>query len=378
MILDFTPDQRLFHSTTKDFLERTAPVAAVRELADSGGGFDRDWWRRGAELGWTALLVPEELGGGSVSGSPVTELTIVAEEMGRACAPGPLTTTSAVLAGLARAGDRFAAAIEAIMSGETVASWAFYRPGRGLSLDHASLSARAEPDGEGYRLSGEVDRVESGDQAGVFLVTAGSPGGPVQLLVPADSPGVTVTPTWTLDVVRRTARVGFADVAVPPDAVVQRGAEAAAAVEAQLQIAAALAAAEMAGAADRTFEFTVQWMFDRYTFGRPLASYQALKHRMADNKTWLEACHATVSAAARALDDDPAEAAEAVSAAKSFVGAKAPVIIQDCVQMHGGIGVTWEHDIHLYLRRATLDRALYGTPEEHRRRITDLLDRRAA
>ncbi|XVQ14539.1 acyl-CoA dehydrogenase family protein [Spirillospora sp. CA-255316] len=376
MILDFTPDQRLFHSTTRDFLERTAPVATVRELADSGGGFDRDWWRQGAELGWTALLVPEDLGGGSVSGAPVTELAVVAEEMGRACAPGPLTTTSAVLAGLVRAGDRFADAIAAIVSGETVASWAFYTPGRGLNL--AAFSAQAEPDGDGYRLSGEVDRVESGDQADVFLVTASSPGGPVQLLVPADSPGVDVTPTWTLDVVRRTARVSFTGVAVPPDAVVHRGAEAAAAAEAQLRVAAALAAAEMAGAADRTFEFTVQWMFDRYTFGRPLASYQALKHRMADGKTWLEACHATVSAAALALDDDPAEAAEAVSAAKSFVGAKAPMIIQDCVQMHGGIGVTWEHDIHLYLRRATLDRALYGTPEEHRRRITDLLDRRAA
>jgi alkylation response protein AidB-like acyl-CoA dehydrogenase len=378
MILDFTPDQRLFHSTTRDFLERTASVATVRGLADSGGGFDRDWWRQGAELGWTALLVPEELGGGSVSGSPVTELAIVAEEMGRACAPGPLVTTSAVLTGLVRAGEPFAGAIAEIVSGDTVASWAFYRPGRGLPADHTAFSARAEPDGDGYRLSGEVDRVESGDQADVFLVTAASPEGPVQLLVPAGSPGVEVSPTWTLDVVRRTARVSFTGVTVPAEAVVHRGAQAAAAVQAQVRVAAVLAAAEMAGAADRTLEFTVQWMFDRYTFGRPLASYQALKHRMADNKTWLEACHATVTAAAQALDDDPAEAAEAVSAAKSFVGARAPMIIQDCVQMHGGIGVTWEHDIHLYLRRATLDRALYGTPEEHRRLITDLLDRRAA
>ena len=376
MILDITPDQRLFHSTTRDFLERTAPIGTVRALAESGGGFDRDWWRRGAELGWTALLVPEEFGGGSVSGSPMTELAIVAEETGRACAPGPLITTAAVLTGLVRAGDRFAEAVEAVMSGACVASWAFYRPGRGLDL--AAPPVRAEPDGGGYRLSGVADRVESGDQADLFLVTADSPGGPVQLLVPADADGVAVTPTWTLDIVRRAARVEFTGVAVPSDAAVHRGADAAAAAEAQLRIAAVLAAAEAAGAADRTFEFTVQWMFDRYTFGRPLASYQALKHRMADGKTWLEACHATVSAAAAALDDDPGTAAEAVSAAKSFVGDKAPTIIQECVQMHGGIGVTWEHDIHLYLRRATLDRALYGTPEEHRRRITDLLDRRAA
>ncbi|MGW1029466.1 acyl-CoA dehydrogenase family protein [Streptomyces sp. NPDC002577] len=376
MNLDLTPDQRLFQSTTREYLDKTVPISKVRALADSGLGFDRDWWRRGAELGWTAMLVPERLGGGTVSGSPMGDLVIVAEEMGKTCAPGPLTTTSAVLTGLVRTGERFADIIASIMSGETVAAWALYEPARGLDL--TAPGPRAEPDGEGYRLSGTADRVESGDQADVFLVTARSPDGPVQLLVPADAPGVAVTPVWTLDVVRHTAQVDFTDVALGPDAVVQRGTQAAAAAEAQLHVAAALATAEMAGAVDRTLEFTVQWMFDRYSFGRPLASYQALKHRMADNKTWLEACHAIASAAARSLDEEPERAAETVSAAKSYVGAKAPVIVQDCVQMHGGIGVTWEHDVHLYLRRVTLDRALYGTPEEHRRRITDLLDRSAA
>lgn len=376
MNLDLTPDQRLFQSTTRDYLDRSVPISTVRELADSGIGFDRAWWRQGAELGWTAMLVPERLGGGTVSGSPMADLVIVAEEIGRTCAPGPLATTSAVLTGLVPAGERFAGVIASIVSGETVAAWACYEPGRGF--DWATFGCRAEPDGAGYRLSGATDRVESGDQANVFLVTAQSPDGPVQLLVPADALGVTVTPVWTVDLVRHTALVTFADVVAGPDAVVHRGTEAIDAVEAQLRVAATLAAAEMAGAVDRTLEFTLQWMFDRYTFGRPLASYQALKHRMADNKTWLEACLATASAAARTLDEDPVGAAEAVSVAKSYVSAKAPVIIQDCVQLHGGIGVTWEHDLHLYLRRVTLDSALYGTPAEHRRRITDLLDRTAA
>jgi alkylation response protein AidB-like acyl-CoA dehydrogenase len=374
MDLELSPDQRLFRSTTRDYLDNSVPISKVRELSESAVGFDPGWWRDGAELGWTAMLVPERFGGGTVSGSPMADLAIVAEEMGRSCAPGPLITTSAVLTGLVRAGDRFADVIASIVSGETIASWASYEPARGFG----SYGVRAQPEDGGYRLSGETDRVESGDQADVFLVTAGSPDGPVQLLVPADAPGVSVTPVWTLDLVRQTALVSFADVVVRPGAVVHSGAEAVAAVESQLDVAAALAAAEMAGAVDRTFEFTVQWMFDRYTFGRPLASYQALKHRMAGNKTWLEACHATASAAARALDEDPAGAAEAVSAAKSFVGVKAQAVIQDCVQLHGGIGVTWEHDIHLYLRRVTLDSALYGTPEEHRRRITDLMDRSAA
>lgn len=376
MDVDLTADQRLFHSTTRDYLEKSAPLGRVRELADQALGFERDWWRRGAELGWTAMLVPESLGGGSVSGSPVVDLAIVAEEMGRACAPGPLTTTSAVLTGLVRAGEPFADPIAGIVAGESVAAWAVYEPGHGW--DPAPPGTRAEPDGDGYLLTGVKDRVESGDQADLFLVTAAAPDGPVQLLVPADAPGVTVTPVWTLDLVRRTAQVSFEGVRVGADAVVQRGAAAAEAVEAQLRVAATLATAEMTGAVARSFDFTVQWMFDRYSFGRPLASYQALKHRMADNKTWLEACHATTSGAAHAIDEAPERAAEAVSVAKSYVGAKAPVIVQDCVQLHGGIGVTWEHDLHLYLRRVTLDRALYGTPEDHRRRVTDLLERSAA
>ncbi|MCU1659913.1 MAG: acyl-CoA dehydrogenase domain protein, partial [Pseudonocardiales bacterium] len=112
---------------------------------------------------------------------------------------------------------------------------------------------------------------------------------------------------------------------------------------------------------------------DRYSFGRPLASYQALKHRVADMKMWLEASHGTTAAAARAVQDRGPEAAELVSVAKSYVGQRATDIIQDCVQMHGGIGVTWEHDIHLYLRRATVDRVTWGTPAEHRERLATIL-----
>ncbi|WP_067680669.1 acyl-CoA dehydrogenase family protein [Nocardia miyunensis] len=369
-------DQLLFQTTTREFLDRTAPIPVIRELADTATGFDRDWWRRGAELGWTAMLVPESLGGGSVSGRPLTELALVAAEFGHACAPGPLIPTSTALSGLVAAGDRFAEVIGEIVAGDLIAAWALYEPRHGLEL--APGQTRAEPDGEGYRLTGCKDRVEAGDTADVLLVTAQGPDGPIQLLVRTDAPGVTVTPTWTLDLVRRTARIEFDDVAVGAEAVVQHGESASAAVQSQLHIAAALTAAESTAATRRAFDATVEWMFDRYTFGRPLASYQALKHRMADNKTWLEACEATSRAAAAAIDDSPLTAAELVSVAKAYVSGKAPVIVQDCVQIHGGIGVTWEHDLHLFLRRVTLGRALYGTPEEHHRRITDLLVRSAA
>lgn len=372
---DPTADQRFFQLTTRDFLAETVPIATVRALAEAGTGFGRDWWRRGAELGWTAMLVPERLGGGSVSGHPMTELALVAEELGRGAAPGPFVTTSAALAGLAGADDRFAEIVGAIVTGETIATWAVYEPGMGFAPITGSVTGtRAVSSGDGFRVDGVKDRVEAADQADLFLVTATSDDGPIQLLVPADAPGVTVSPSWTVDLTRRTARVEFDDVIVRADAVTHTGADAVTAMRAQAGAAALLTAAESAGAADRALTSTLTWLFERYTFGRPLASYQALKHRMADNKTWLEACRATAFAGAAAWDAGAPETAEYISIAKSYVGAKAPVIAQDCVQLHGGIGVTWEHDLHLFLRRITLGRALYGTPEEHRRHITDLLD----
>ena len=127
--------------------------------------------------------------------------------------------------------------------------------------------------------------------------------------------------------------------------------------------------AEMVGAAQRTFDFTVEWAFDRYSFGRPLASYQELKHRFADMKTWLEASHALADALARAVQTGAPDAAETASAAKSYLGDHLVALVQDCIQIHGGIGLTADHDIHLFLRRVTVDRASYGTPAEHRQRI---------
>ncbi|MGH9080735.1 MAG: acyl-CoA dehydrogenase family protein, partial [Acidimicrobiales bacterium] len=127
--------------------------------------------------------------------------------------------------------------------------------------------------------------------------------------------------------------------------------------------------AEMAGAIDRVFEFTVAYASDRYSFGRPLISYQALKHRFADMKTWVEAALATAGAAARSVESGSKSATELISVAKSYIGERGPAILQDCVQLHGGIGVTWDHDLHLYLRRVMVDATQLGTSREHRERV---------
>jgi alkylation response protein AidB-like acyl-CoA dehydrogenase len=373
MDFDLTADQKLFRATTREFLEKEMPLTRVRELADSGIGFEPDWWRRGSELGWNAMIVDPAAGGDSISGEGLVDACIVAEEMGRLVSPGPLLGANVVAAALseaANAGDH-AEVIAALMAGEAVASWAAYEPRRGWSP--LTPTVQATPEGSGYVLSGVKDRVDCGDQADYFLVTAAGPDGLAQFIVPAAAPGVTVTAGQSLDLVRRYARVDLAEVRLPATSVVSPADGAEAAVNRQVQIAVALQCAETAGAVQRVFEFTVQWAFDRYSFGRPLASYQALKHRFADMKLWLEACQATASAAAHATARRAGDADELASVAKSYVGQRATDIIQDCVQMHGGIGVTWEHDIHLYLRRATVNRTMFGTPGEHRRRLADIL-----
>jgi alkylation response protein AidB-like acyl-CoA dehydrogenase len=227
--------------------------------------------------------------------------------------------------------------------------------------------------GDGFVLTGTKAPVEAGAEADVLLVTARTGDGLTQFLVPATTTGITFAPMESLDLVKRFASVHFDGVAVPASSVVGSVGSAAVDVERQLQVALVLQAAETVGATDRVFEFTVEYAFDRFSFGRPLASYQALKHRFADMKLWLEACHATATSAAQAVQAQTDRAAELVSVAKSYIGDHATEIIQDCVQMHGGIGVTWEHNIHLYLRRATLNRGLYGTPNDHRERLAALL-----
>jgi len=158
-------------------------------------------------------------------------------------------------------------------------------------------------------------------------------------------------------------------VVVEPSAVVGSAAETASLIDRQSQLAQVLQCAEVVGILQTVFDFTVQWALDRHTFGRPLASYQALKHGFADMKLWLEACRATTAAAVADVAARSPGAGLSASIAKSYVGEMAGRVVQACVQMHGGIGVTWEHDLHLYLRRVTLYRSMFGTPEEHNLRV---------
>jgi alkylation response protein AidB-like acyl-CoA dehydrogenase len=238
------------------------------------------------------------------------------------------------------------------------------------------LTLRISFDGGDAVISGIKRPVESAGQAAHLLVTGRGDEGLTQVLVPSDAPGLTIEPMKSVDLTRRFSVVTFDDVRVPASALVGAPGRAAEQVERQLQIAAVAQNAEAVGAMQTAFDMTVAWAFDRYSFGRPLASYQEIKHRFADMLSWLQASHAINDAAAAAVDARSTEAAELVSAAKAFVGEYGTELVQDCVQLHGGIGVTFEHDLHLYLRRVTLSRTLYGTPADHQQRIADVVESR--
>jgi alkylation response protein AidB-like acyl-CoA dehydrogenase len=371
--LELSDDQQLFVETTRRFLETESPITVVRALHDSPEGFDRDQWRRGAALGWTALLVPEEQGGGSVGGDGLLDVVLVAEEVGRRIAAGPLLPVNVVADAVARAGSapQREQVLPALVAGDAIATWAFAEASG--TWDAAGVALTATPSDGGWILDGTKSFVQDAAVADWFLVTARTGEGLTQLLVPAGTAGVTVTPLESLDLVRRFGEVTFAGARLPGDALLGVPGGAAADVERQLQVALVIQNAETVGATERVFEFTLEYARDRVAFGRPIGSYQALKHRLAEMKTSLEGCFATATTSAKAVAAGDGDAAELVSVAKAYIGDRAPAIIQDCVQLHGGIGVTWEHDLHVYLRRVAQNAALYGSPRQHRERIATLL-----
>lgn len=367
MQLHLDDDQSLFVETTRRFLADTSDIPTVRALADTDRGFDADWWANGAQLGWTSVLAPERMGGGGVSGGPVSDLAQIAFERGRVVAPGPFASVNAVVAALASSGGHDGL-LTRLIDGSSVVTLAASE--RGVRWLGPGLTTSYSMAGDGVEVTGEKITVESGPVAEAFVVLAAGSDGDRLVVVPADADGVEVAARRSPDLVRRFADVTFRDVRVSGDAVLDvEHAE----LERVLDIATVLQLAETVGALDRVLEFTIEWASDRYSFGRPLNSYQELKHRFADMTLWLEGSKATVTEAAEAFATQPDRVGEYVSAAASYVHQHGPELVQDCVQMHGGIGVTWEHDIHLYLRRVTLNSLTCGTVADHRERLASMI-----
>lgn len=373
MNLNLSADQEHFLDTTRRFLNAESPLSLIRDSYELADGFTPQWWHQVTELGWTMLAVPETLGGISLSGHKAQDLAIVAEAMGNAVAPGPFCSTVLPLHALSHADrpESFAAVIAEVLAGEHMLAWAFGEPQN--NWDSAGFTSCLQRDNSGWLLSGVKAYVEAGAQADSLLVTASSQDGLCQLLLPARTAGVRIVPCRSLDFVRRFATVYFDDVRIDDDWLVHRPATGSTAAEQQLTLALLLQCAETNGIVECAMNMTMEYMQDRYAFGRVIASYQALKHRLADMALHLHSCMAITDAAITSFDRQQADAYHLACVAKTYVAVKATEIMSDLVQMNGGIALTWEHDLHLYSRRVAVNRALYGTPEHYALRVQQQL-----
>jgi alkylation response protein AidB-like acyl-CoA dehydrogenase len=365
--IDLSEDQELFRQTTARFIAERSPMATVRAMADDPKLRDANIVSAAGELGWFALFVPDKFGGGSISGVPLSDAAIVAEERGRTVQPGPFVSTNVVALALVEAGqlelqNRW---LPSLATGEAIGAWAI-SDGSGAP---AAGALRVRRTATGLELSGRAGLVAEGNTADLLLVTAVSDSGEiVHCVVPVDAAGVETTRLESLDLTRQFVTASFTGVRLGKEAVLET-ADPAMLLDRLIDVAATLCVAESVGAMTRLIEITVAYAKDRTAFGRPIGSFQALKHLLADASFCVEVSAAAASAAAAAVSDRSPAASEIASIAKAYVGDAGVAVAQACQQVHGGIGFTWEHDLHFYLRRLAVDRIMYGDPSWHRERI---------
>ena len=355
-----TDDQRAIQDAAQDFLgSATGPDARAAAL-DGEAGWDVALWRTlGAELGFAGLMVPEAFGG---SGLGAVEMALVLEEVGKALPVVPLFETAvvSVAAILAAASeDQKGALLPAIASGETIAVPAWAR--------HDEPAPRFA-DGATPTLSGAVRFAPFVQAADVLVVVCGGDAGSSLIALPATTPGVSIERHASLDPTRPLSTVRFEAVAVEPDWILGEAGGVGPAIQQAWTIAAGLLAAELTGVAEYSLASTVDYARQRVQFGRAIGSFQAVKHTLADMMVQVEAARSAMLYAAAALDLDRTgdEAVEAASIAKAWCGDAANHCSGEAIQLHGGIGFTWEHPAHLYFKRARASSALFGTPARHR------------
>ena len=369
----FTEEQEALRRTVRQFLASAAPPTRVRAAMATEVGYDAETWRRlGAELGLASLIIPEEHGGAGLG--PV-ELAAVMEEMGRAllCAPFFSTVclaTSAILLAATDAQKR--ELLPAVAAGSTTATLACTEAnGR---WDARTVEAVAAREGGDYLLTGEKSFVVDGHSADLLLVAARLPGtagdaGVSLFAVPAGAAGVTRRVLPTMDMTRRQASIRLDRVRVP--ASMRLGAEGSAwsALQDTLDLACVALSAEQVGGAERCLDMAVDYAKTRVQFGRPIGSFQAVKHTCADMLVRAESARSASYHAAWALATGAPDRKAAAALAKVYCSEAYFFCAAENIQIHGGIGFTWEHDAHLYFKRARASEGLLGDPAYHREAV---------
>jgi alkylation response protein AidB-like acyl-CoA dehydrogenase len=364
LYFDLTDEQQAIRSTAREFLAARYKSERIRELAESEHGFEPSDWEEMAELGWPGLALPEEWGG---QGLGIVDLAVLFEEMGYALAPSPLLSTTVAGLALATNGtdqqrERW---LRPLAAGEARGTIALFDAGTPATIGGFEMEARA--DGDGVVLDGEKVLVMNAASADFFLV-ATSDGR--RHLVERGTDGVNISAEKSIDLTRRLYSVNFDGVRVDAEATLDGGQEDYLPV---LWRACVAIAAESTGVAQRTMEMAVEYAKDRQQFGRPIGAYQAVSHRCAQMLLETENSRSAVYGAAWAADAEPDSLPLAASMAKAYAADAGWRVPDASIQVHGGIGFTWEHDLHFFLKRGKANAATFGDARWHRERVADLV-----
>jgi alkylation response protein AidB-like acyl-CoA dehydrogenase len=366
MDFSFTSDQQLLKNSARAFLDEHCKPAAVRLLWDDPRGESDTMWKEMAQLGWLGLALPEAYGG---SGLGMVESAILLEELGRAACPGPYWPTALAAAAIESAGTEAQKKrwLSAIATGDARATLALLDAD--LDWDPAAMTTRAQKSTTGFTLSGTKRFVPWAHVANVLLVPALAPEGPTLFLVDPASPGLKLSPVQGMDLATRWVQVDLDRVPAAADAVLGAPGQAAPLLTTLLRRGAVGAAAEMLGAARRCLDMAVGYAKVREQFGQPIGSFQAIRHKCSEMLLEVENSHSAVFYAAWALDANADDQALAASVAKAYVGDASRKVCGEAIQVHGGIGFTWEYDLHIYFKRAKALEAMYGDADYHREQI---------
>jgi alkylation response protein AidB-like acyl-CoA dehydrogenase len=363
----FTSDQQLLKNSARAFLDEHCKPATVRQLWQDARGESEAMWKEMARLGWLGLALPEAFGGSDLG---MVETALLLEELGRASYPGPYLPTVLVAMAIDAAGTDAQKSrwLPAVAAGGARASVALL-DGE-LSWAPDAIATRAEKSGAGWSLSGAKPFVAWAHVADVILVPARTADGITVFLVDPGSAGIKQTPVTGMDLATRWVNLTLDRVPVAADAVLGAPGQGQRVLDAVLRRGAAGAAAEMLGAARRCLDMAVEYAKVREQFGQPIGSFQAIRHKCAEMLLEVENSHAAVYYAAWALDASAEDADLAASVAKAYVGDAARRVCGEAIQVHGGIGFTWEYDLHLYFKRAKALEVQYGDADYHRELIT--------
>ena len=364
MTLDNVADA--LRDSVRDVLVRENDSARLHQFVDSGRRYDEALWREAGDLGWTALAVPEAFGGLGLS---AVETAAVFEELGRSLAPIPLLGSLLAVRALTLGGTpaQQEAFLPRLASGELKAAVAWPTAG------HSAPLPLARREGEGLRIDGVATNLLQGAEADLLIFAVQLDSGETAFAAaePARD-GLALAVEATQDRTRHLTTLTAAGLALPLDRLLT--ASSAPDLARTLQAEAELAlAADAVGGAEAIFERTLDYLKTREQFGRPIGSFQALKHRCADHKVAMTAAAAVTREAARRLAEGADDAQLLCALAKAYACEIYAKVAEDAVQLHGGIGFTWEHDCHLYLKRAKLNQALFGTTAAAYDRAADLL-----